>query len=366
MLGESKRAIERSGPVPARQDDPAPRPPGSEAATGVVLANLGSPDAPTPAAVRRYLAQFLSDPRVVKPPPPRWLWWLILHGIVLRVRPARVARHYARVWTPEGSPLIAISRRQGVALEALLRERHAGPIHVAVGMRYGEPSIGAALRELRERGCRRILTLPAYPQSSGPTTVSTLDAVAAELARWREPPEMRFRAGYHDHPGYIAALAASAREAWSRQGGEPDKLLISFHGLPLRYAEDGDPYPGQCHATARLVAEALGLAEGRWAVAFQSRFGRERWLEPDVADLLRDWARQGAGRVDAICPGFSADCLETLDEVAIGYRELFLAKGGKAFRYIPALNDRADHVAALADVASAAMAGWMAPRQDAP
>jgi ferrochelatase len=341
------------------------RPAASGTATGVVLANLGSPDAPTPSAVRRYLAQFLSDPRVVKPPPPRWLWWLILHGIVLRVRPARSARLYARVWTPEGSPLIVVARRQGTALEALLRERHAGPIHVAVGMRYGEPAIGAALRELRARGCRRVVVLPLYPQSSGPTSVSTLYAVAAELERWREPPEMRFRADYHDHPGYIAALAASAREAWSRLG-EPDKLLISFHGLPLRYAEDGDPYPGQCHATARLLAEALGLAEGRWAVAFQSRFGRERWLEPYADDLLRDWARQGVGRVDAICPGFSADCLETLDEVAVGYRELFLAEGGKAFRYIPALNDRPDHVAALADMAATAMAVWLAPRQDAP
>jgi ferrochelatase len=286
-------------PVSFSHDQPA--------RAGILLANLGTPDAPTPGAVRRYLAEFLWDPRVVELPRP--LWWLILHGIILRVRPARSARKYQKIWTADGSPLLAISQRQATAVAATLAERYPGPIQVAVGMRYGNPSIATALAELRAAGVRRLLILPLYPQYSAATVASTFDAVAAELRAWRWLPELRFITQYHDDPGYLDALTAHLRAARADQPGE--RLLFSFHGLPKRNLLAGDPYYCQCHKTARLVAERLDLQPGQWAVAFQSRFGRAESLQPYANMLLADWAKAGVKSVDVACPGFAADCLET-------------------------------------------------------
>lgn len=321
---------------------------------GVLLTNLGTPDAPTPAAVRRYLAEFLWDPRVVEI--PRLPWWLILHGIILRVRPTQSARKYQVIWTPEGSPLLAISRRQAAAVAATLAERVPGPVRVAVGMRYGNPSIPSALAELRAAGVRRLLILPLYPQYSATTTASTFDAVAAELRRWRWLPELRLITHYHDDPGYLDALASSIRAARADHPGE--RLLFSFHGLPKRNLLAGDPYHCECHKTARLVAERLGLPADRWAVAFQSRFGRAEWLKPYTSVLLADWAHAGVQSVDVVCPGFAADCLETLEEIALENREVFLDAGGARYRYLPALNEAPAHIEALAELIGVHAAGW--------
>ena len=324
------------------------------ACAGILLANLGTPDAPTPEAVRRYLAEFLWDPRVVEIPRP--LWWPILHGVILRVRPARSARKYQVIWTPEGSPLLVVARRQAAAVAAQLAERCPGPVRVAVGMRYGNPSIPAALAELRAAGVRRLLVLPLYPQYSAATVASTFDAVAAELRTWRWLPELRFVAHYHDDPGYLDALAARIRAARAEQPGE--RLLFSFHGLPRRNLLAGDPYHCQCHKTARLVAERLELESDAWAVAFQSRFGRAEWLRPYTSVLLGDWAKSGIKSVDVACPGFAADCLETLEEIAIENRRTFLEAGGERYRYLPALNDAPAHIGALVDIIRHHAAGW--------
>lgn len=314
---------------------------------GVLVTNLGTPDAPTAAALRRYLGEFLSDPRVVEA--PRLLWWLVLHGVILRIRPRRSAEAYRRVWGEDGSPLKRIAERQAAALHARLQGSYGDPVRVVLGMRYGEPSLARALETLREAGVERLLVLPLYPQYSATTTASTFDALSDVLRRWRWLPELRFVTHYHDHPAYIAALAASIREAWEARG-EPERLLFSFHGIPQRYFQAGDPYFCQCQKTSRLVAERLELPAARWSVAFQSRFGREPWLKPYTDHLLREWGEQGARSVAVVCPGFSADCLETLEEIAMLNRDIFLAAGGKSFHYIPALNERTDHVEALADI----------------
>ncbi|MEK7323221.1 MAG: ferrochelatase [Pseudomonadota bacterium] len=340
---------------------------GSPECLGVLLTNLGSPEAPTAEAVRHYLAEFLWDPRVVEIPRP--LWWLILHGLVLRTRPSRSAHAYQRVWTDEGSPLLVFSRRQAAGLQALLQQRCGGPVRVALAMRYGQPSIAAGLRELRAAGARRILVLPLYPQYSGATTASTFDAVTAVLKTWRWVPALRFVNHYHDEPAYIAALARSIQEHWQQQP-RGERLLFSFHGMPKRTLLLGDPYHCQCLKTARLVAERLQLVQGEWQVTFQSRFGRAEWLQPYTDKTLRAWAKANVQRVDVVCPGFAADCLETLEEIAMLNKDAFLAAGGEQLHYIPALNDRADHMAALADLVlrdahgwPEADAWWNAPRQ---
>jgi ferrochelatase len=323
--------------------------------TGVLLTNLGTPDAPTPAALRRYLGEFLADPRVVEL--PRWLWWLALHGIILRVRPRRAAHAYQQVWTPDGSPLLSIARAQTAKIEAALRSRWQAPFHVELGMRYGNPSIPAALERLRQAGAQRLLILPLYPQYASATTGSTLDAVSQVLRGWRWLPDIRFISHYHDWPAYIGAIAASIRESW-QQRGQPDKLLFSFHGIPQRTFLAGDPYHCECHKTARLTAEALGLAAEQWQVTFQSRFGREPWLQPYTDVTLKEFGGRKTRRVDVVCPGFSADCLETLEEILVQNREFFLQAGGGEFHYIQALNDRADHIAALADLLAQHAQGW--------
>jgi ferrochelatase len=330
-------------------------------AVGVLLTNLGTPDRPTASALRRYLRQFLSDPRVVELPRP--LWWLILNLFVLPFRPRRSARLYAKIWTSEGSPLLVITRRQAVALQDALRQSYGTPLHVALGMRYGAPSIARALRELRGKGCDRIVILPLYPQVASATVGSSFDAVAAELTGWRRMPALRFVAGYHDDPAYVGALAASITEAWQGER-RPERILFSYHGIPKRTFLAGDPYHCACHATTRLVAERLGLPEGTALTTFQSRFGREEWLTPYTDQTLRELAASGVADVDVVCPGFAADCLETLEEIAMLNRDVFLAAGGNRYRYIAALNDRPAHIEALAGVCRRTLAGWAVPRDE--
>lgn len=324
---------------------------------GVLIANLGTPDAPTTAATRRYLAEFLADPRVIEL--PRWIWRTILHGVILRLRPPRSARAYAEIWTPEGSPLLLHSEAIARGLERRWQERHPNRVAVALGMRYGHPSIPKALHELRRLGAgERILTLPLYPHYSGATVGSTFDRVTEVLRRWRRVPAFRFVDHYHDHPLWIEAIAESIRKY--RLEGKPDRLLFSFHGLPKRYLDAGDPYHCECHKTARLVAERLGLESDTWQVAFQSRVGRGEWLRPWTDEVLQRWGKEGVERVDVICPGFAADCLETLEEIALRERDSFLSHGGGELRYIPALNADGIHIEALGQLVEAAIPDWLA------
>jgi len=307
--------------------------------TGILLVNLGTPDAPTAKALRRYLAEFLWDRRVTEL--PRWFWWLVLHGVILRIRPSRSARLYEKVWTENGSPLLSISKLQAQALQKSLGEE----FKVVLAMRYGNPSIASGLEQLRD--VERIIVLPLYPQYSGTTTGSSFDAVADVLKTWRRVPDLRFISHYHDHSAYINAVIAKIKAYWN-QHGVADKLLFSFHGIPKRFVIAGDPYADQCHKTAKLVA--LGLNIENWLVVFQSRFGREEWLKPYADHRLRALAKDGIKRVDVVCPGFSADCLESLDEIDRENRDIFLEAGGEEFHYIPALNDSNEHIEALVKI----------------
>lgn len=322
--------------------------------TAVLYCNLGTPDAPTPAALRRYLAEFLGDPRVVEIPKP--LWWLILYGIILRVRPAKSAAKYASIWTPEGSPLKVWTEKQATMLRGWLGER-GHQVTVRYAMRYGNPGIGQVLDELKAQGITRVLVLPAYPQYSATTTASVFDAVYAWAAKLRRIPELRFVNGYHDDAGYIQALAARISKYW-QDYGRPDKLVMSFHGIPARTVQLGDPYQAECQRTARLLAEKLALREDQYQLTFQSRFGKAKWLEPYTEPTLVALAKKGVGRVDVVCPGFTGDCLETLEEIAQEAREAFLHAGGKEFHYIPCLNDSNAWITALAGVAERHLAGW--------
>lgn len=328
---------------------------GDEQRTGILLTNLGTPDEPTAKAVRRYLAEFLWDNRVVEIPRP--IWWMILHGAILPFRSSQSAAKYAEVWTEEGSPLLVIARKQADAVREQLTQTMPHPPLVALGMRYGQPSIESAFDELTQQGATRILLLPLYPQYSATTTASTFDALASVFKQRRWIPELRVVNSYHESPAYIDALANSVREAWNEKS-RSEKLLMSFHGLPDRNLHLGDPYHCQCHKTARLLAEKLELCAEEWAISFQSRFGKAKWLQPYTSETLKQWASAGVSSVDVICPGFSADCLETLEEIEGENREYFEEAGGKSYRYIPALNDRADHIAAIADVIQKNCAGW--------
>ncbi len=329
---------------------------GADEQAGVLLTNLGTPDAPTPTALKRYLAEFLWDPRIVELPRP--LWWLVLHGLILRTRPQRSAQAYKTVWTEVGSPLLETTLKQQVLLQRLLSERLPGPVKVVVAMRYGRPSIQEGMDGLRAAGCRRIVVLPLYPQYSATTTASTFDAVAACLSRLRWIPELRFITGYHDDPAYINALANTVSGHWKRRGTRPEKLLFSFHGIPRKGWVKGDPYPCQCHTTARLVAQHLKLDDGDWQVAFQSRFGAAKWVTPYTDETLRIWGREGVKSVDVICPGFPADCLETLEEIGQENRHNFLSAGGRGYEYISALNLGTDHIDFLAGLVMRHVQGW--------
>lgn len=337
-------------PEPIHTHGAAPALPGC----AVLLCNLGTPDAPDAPALRRYLAEFLADRRVVEI--PRWLWWLILHGIVLRTRPAKSAAKYARIWSPEGSPLKVWTDKQARLLEGYLGQR-AHRVAVRPAMRYGQPSIAGVLSELKAAGVQRILVLPLYPQYCAATTASVVDAVATWSQRTRTLPELRFVNGYHDDDGYIAALAKRVSDHWMVHG-RGERLVMSFHGMPARTLALGDPYHCACHKTARLLAERLTLKPGQWIVTFQSRFGKAKWLEPATEPTLRTLAGEGVHRVDVICPGFAADCLETLEEIAIEGRTAFLAAGGKDFHYIACLNDQHEGMAALAAITLLHLQGW--------
>ena len=325
--------------------------PGAQPSTAVLLVNLGTPQAPTTAAVRRYLAEFLSDPRVVEL--PRWLWWPILHGVILRVRPRRSAHAYAKIWTAAGSPLLAFSQ----ALTAKLAGAIGSEAQIELAMRYGEPSVRSVLSRLLGRGIRRILVLPLYPQYAAATTASVSDAISHAMKTTRWLPELRFVNDYHDDPLYIEALAQSV-DAYRQQHGSASRLLLSFHGLPQSCVDAGDPYFDQCRSTAALLRTRLSLGADEIEVGFQSRVGVQKWLTPYTEELLTRWPAEGIRDIQVLCPGFAVDCLETLEEIALRDRDLFLAAGGKSLAYIPALNDTEAHVRLLTALVRRHTQGW--------
>jgi ferrochelatase len=327
---------------------------GQPTGTAVLLCNLGTPDEPTPAAVRRYLREFLSDPRVVEI--PRAVWLPLLYGVILPLRSGKSAAKYRTIWTPEGSPLKVWTERQAKRLQGWLGE-HGHRVRVAYAMRYGHPAVASQLDALAAAGATRILVLSAYPQYSGTTTASLIDAVAAWTRTRRHVPELRFVNRYHDERGYVKALAYGIEKFW-RDHGKPDHLVMSFHGVPERTLHLGDPYHCECHKTARLVAEWLSLRPDQYTVSFQSRFGKARWLQPYTEPTLQALAKAGTARVDVVCPGFTSDCLETLEEIAQEGRDAFLAAGGKAFHYIPCLNDNDAWISALGEITEKHLAGW--------
>ena len=334
---------------------------GKRDTTGILVVNLGTPAAPTSGAVRRFLRQFLSDPRVVEL--PRALWWLILNLVILLVRPSRSAAAYQKIWTENGSPLLLYS----TSLTDKIRDRlasNSASTDVELAMTYGDPSVDSAIDKLLARGVQRILVLPLYPQYSGTTTASVYDAVHRKLGKLRWVPEIRFINSYHDEPAYISALAASVQSHW-RQHGRGDKLLMSFHGIPKKNLERGDPYFCQSQKTARLLAAALNLTDDEWIIAFQSRVGAEEWLSPYTDETVKSLANQGIKKLDVVCPGFATDCLETLEEIAMQNAEFFTAAGGESLRYIPALNDDASHVEFLAALATRHTAGWVSQHEAA-
>jgi ferrochelatase len=336
----------------------APEPPyahGTVPRTGILLINLGTPGAPTAASVRRYLREFLSDRRVVEI--PRAIWNPILYGLILTTRPRKSAERYAAIWTKDGSPLAVYTERQAKLLQGLLGERLKAPIVVGYAMRYGDPGIATVLSRMKAAHVERLLVLPLYPQYAASTTATALDAVCGWLERTRNVPELRVVKHFHDHPAYIRALGDSVREFW-RTRGRPDRLVMSFHGVPRFTLDRGDPYHCECHKTARLLAADLELPDTAWQIAFQSRFGRAAWLQPYTADAAVELGREGVRRVDVVCPGFVSDCLETLEEIALEVKGLFLKAGGKEFNLIPCLNDRAGWIAALADIARDHLGGW--------
>lgn len=326
---------------------------------GVLLVNLGTPDAPTTKALRTYLKEFLSDPRIVETRFPRWIWWLILNGVILNIRPKRSAEAYASIWGElgDGSPLMDVSLQQQQAISSLLKEQNF-EIVTELAMRYGNPSIKHGLRQLKTQNVDRLLVLPLYPQYSASTTASIFDAVTDELQTWRLIPEARFINHYHDHPAYIQALANSVKTHW-QQHGQPDQLLMSFHGVPKRYLINGDPYHCECLKTSRLLAENLGLSKDQYQVTFQSIFGREEWLKPYTMDTLKALPQQGVKHVQVICPGFAADCLETLEEIAVENKGYFMDAGGETFSYIPALNAHDDHMHFLTELVIKHCQTWL-------
>ncbi len=318
--------------------------------TTVLLINLGTPDAPTASAVRRYLAEFLHDYRVVDV--SRWLWCMVLHFIILPIRSGIVAKKYASVWRDDGSPLLAFSKKLRDAVQA-----QCGDYDVQLAMRYGKPSIQTVMREAQARGMKRLLVLPLYPQYSASTTAASHDAVMKELQSWRVMPELRLINDYHANTDWLDAMEASIENHWDMHG-RAEKILFSFHGLPQRFIRDGDPYAAQCEASAKKIAERLELKEEQWQLTYQSRFGREPWLEPATDKTLAALAKQGIKNVDIVCPGFAVDCLETLEEIKVENQEIFHKAGGEKLRYIAALNDSPGHASALAHLIKKHCQGW--------
>ena len=335
---------------------------GAQAKVGILLANLGTPDAPNAGALRRYLKQFLGDRRVVEI--PRAIWWLILNVVILNIRPRKSAAKYAQIWTPEGSPLLVHAQKQAKLLQGFLGMRIKSPFAVELGMSYGNPSIASAIEKLKTQGCDRILMFPLYPQYAASSTASAMDAVWRELLRSRNMPAIRSIRHYHDHPAYIAALTQSVREHWMTNG-QPEKLIMSFHGVPRYTLDKGDPYHCECQKTGRLLAEALGLEKNQYMICFQSRFGKAEWLKPYLAATLKELGKQKLGRIDVICPGFSSDCLETLEEIAIEGKASFISAGGGEFHYISALNEREPWIHAMSEIALENLHGWVSSAWDA-
>ena len=319
---------------------------GASPRQGILLCNLGTPDAPRPAELRRYLKEFLSDPRVVEL--PRLLWWMILNLIILRIRPRRSAKLYQSVWTDSGSPLMVYSQEQVKAVKQRLAEKY-GDIPVVLGMRYGNPSMAAAVKELTDQNVRDIIVLPLYPQYAGATTGSTFDAIAKTFTQLRWVPELQFINGYHKSEGYLDALCTTIKRHIEAHG-QPDKFIFSYHGTPERYLKKGDPYHCFCHQTTRLVREKLGFDEAQVMTTFQSRFGREPWLQPYTDKTLEQLPKDGVKHIAVICPGFSSDCLETIEEIDMEARESFIEHGGEQFHYIPCLNDDPVHIDALVGI----------------
>ncbi len=335
-------------------------PHGTAQRTGILLVNLGTPDAPTAQAVRPYLKQFLGDPRVVEI--PRLLWWPILNGIILNVRPEKSAKKYASIWLAEGSPLRVYTEQQTAALKSRLSELTSAELVVDFAMTYGNPSIADALHKMKQQNCQRILVVPMFPQYAASSTAPVFDQVFGTLQKMRNQPAIRTLKNFHDHPGYIAALAANVSDYWALHG-RPEVLVMSFHGVPQYALDKGDPYHCECQKTGRLLAEALELKPEQYRVSFQSRFGRAEWIKPYTTATLTELGNSKTRRVDVICPGFVADCLETLEEIAMEGREDFLHAGGGEYRYIPCLNARPDWTSALAELVLANLQGWL-PQSD--
>ncbi len=330
--------------------------------TGVLLINLGTPAAPTAKALRPYLKQFLSDSRVIEI--PKAVWWFILNGIILNVRPRKSAAKYASIWTKDGSPLLDHTRKQASLLKGLLGEQGYRNLVVEYAMRYGQPSVEQTLVKMREAGVERLLVVPLYPQYAGSSSATALDDVFRTLMRMRNMPEVRTVRHFHDHPGYIQALAQNVREFW-RVNGRGDKLVMSFHGVPRFTLDKGDPYHCECLKTGRLLAEALGLGKDEYVVSFQSRFGKAEWIKPYTTEVLTGLANAGVAKVDILCPGFVSDCLETLEEIAMEGKEDFLTHGGKEYRYIPCLNEHPAWISALSELVAANLGGWITTVDDA-
>jgi ferrochelatase len=322
---------------------------------GILLVNSGTPEAPEPRAVRAFLARFLADRRVVEL--PRALWLPLLYGLILPFRPRRIAHKYRKIWSASGSPLRDLTERLRVELTGVLAQRVLAPLSVEAGMLYSAPPLRGALERLRDGGAQRILVLPLFPQYCGATTGAAFDAVSAVLKTWRRLPDVHFIAGYHDHPGYIEALRSSVAQHWEARG-RTGHLLISFHGIPERNVRAGDPYFSQCHNTARLLADELLLREGEWSVSFQSRFGPAGWLKPYTQAVLSAMPARGVREVSVVCPGFAVDCLETLEEIDLENRQVFMRAGGQRFEYVPALNAGARHAQCLADLIVQRCQGW--------
>lgn len=334
---------------------------GSQPKVGILLANLGTPDAPTAKALRPYLQQFLMDRRVVEI--PRFIWCWILHCIILVIRPKKSAEKYASVWTDQGSPLMVYAQQQKTLLQQSLAKHINSPFAVELGMTYGNPSMKSAIDSLKAQGCDRILVFPLYPQYAASSTAAALDAVWRVLLKMRNVPAIRTIKHYHDHPLYIQALASHIKTYW-QQHGQPEKLVMSFHGVPKFHLMKGDPYHCECHKTGRLLAEVLGLSKDQYQIAFQSRFGRQEWLQPYLANTLDALGKQQLKRIDVVCPGFSSDCLETLEEIAMEGKHLFQSVGGGDYHYIPALNSEAVWIEAMRDIALEHLQGWVSNEFD--
>jgi ferrochelatase len=328
---------------------------------GVLITNLGTPDAAQKTDLKRYLREFLSDPRVIEV--PRLIWWIILNLVILNIRPKRSAQAYKKVWTERGSPLLFHTEDQAAALRTQLQTEHGADVVVEHAMRYGSPAMESVIQSMLDQGVRKLLVLPLYPQYCAATTASTFDAVAACLAKERWIPELRFVTHYHDFAPYIEALASSVEKHWE-QHGRADKLIFTYHGIPKRYLLNGDPYHCECYKTSRLLAQRLGLDKEEYLVTFQSRFGREEWLQPYTDETLKSLATQGVKSVQMICPGFSADCLETIEEIGIENRGYFMEAGGERYEYIPALNVSEPHIDALTQIINQNIGSWLSQEQN--